>query len=246
MATRPAHELLYDSEASLRLVDNAIGELGGDGEIVTANESSALPASLVRAYGDITGILARLRESRGTLEQGAMAKLKHMQEKLTEVSRASETAANQLLDGLERAALMVDELDALAEDPAGASRGAELRGAMREEILGLVMHLQFQDITAQQLAYVSSVIVEIEQGFAQMGAIFDPRALGLEAVAAAAPSAANAGLAECSIPTRRRRIRRTVRPWRTRSSVNGQSARRAAPSRVSAQLPASCGRHYPT
>ena len=202
MATRSAHELLYDSEASLRLVDNAIGELGGDGEgeIVTANDSSALPASLVRAYGDITGILARLRESRGALEQGAMAKLKHMQEKLTEVSRASETAANQLLDGLERAALMVDELDVLAEDSAGAPRAAQLRGTMREEILGLVMHLQFQDITAQQLAYVSSVIVEIEQGFAQMGAIFDPQALGLEAVTAAAPSAANAGLAEVFDP----------------------------------------------
>src|SRR4051794_40250235 len=107
MATRPAHELLYDSEASLRLVDNAIGELGVEAEIVTTPDGSALPPTLVRAYGDLTGILARLRESRGVLEQGAVAKLNHMQEKLNEVSLASEMAATDILDGLERTTLMV-------------------------------------------------------------------------------------------------------------------------------------------
>jgi chemotaxis regulatin CheY-phosphate phosphatase CheZ len=189
MATRPAHELLYDSEASLRLVDNAIGELGVEAEIVTTPDGSALPPTLVRAYGDLTGILARLRESRGVLEQGAVAKLNHMQEKLNEVSLASEMAATDILDGLERTVLMVDELDALAEDPTGAPRAATVRARMREELFGLVMHLQFQDITSQQLAYASSVIVEMEQRLAQMAAIFDPQALGLEA-AGTAPAAA--------------------------------------------------------
>jgi hypothetical protein len=190
MTTRPAKELLYDSEASLRLVDNAIGELATDADIVTTNEASALPASLVRAYGDITGILARLRESRGVLERGASQKLAHMSAKLTEVSLASEIAATDILDGLERTAMMVDELDALAEDPTGVVRAAAVRARMREELFGLVMHLQFQDITSQQLAYASSVIVEMEQRIAQMAAIFDPRALGLEAVSASPAAAA--------------------------------------------------------
>jgi hypothetical protein len=43
MRTRPAQELLYDSEALLRLVDNAIGELGLD--IATTDEGDASASS---------------------------------------------------------------------------------------------------------------------------------------------------------------------------------------------------------
>jgi hypothetical protein len=45
MTTRRAQELLYDSEASLRLVDNAIGELGIDS--VTADDGDAVPSSVI-------------------------------------------------------------------------------------------------------------------------------------------------------------------------------------------------------
>jgi hypothetical protein len=43
MTPRRAQELLYDSEASLRLVDNAIGELGADS--MTADDGDAVSSS---------------------------------------------------------------------------------------------------------------------------------------------------------------------------------------------------------
>jgi chemotaxis regulatin CheY-phosphate phosphatase CheZ len=188
MATRPANELLYDSEASLRLVDNAIGEFGA--EVTAASSERApgadsagglleLPKTLLRAYGEITNILERLRESRGILEQAAVDRLQHMSEKLKEVSSATELAATDILNGLDHAVAMVDELDVLAEQPDGAARGREIRSQMRDDLFGLMVHLQFQDITTQQLAYASSVIVDMEQRVAQIVAVFDPQAMGL-------------------------------------------------------------------
>jgi chemotaxis regulatin CheY-phosphate phosphatase CheZ len=190
MATRPANELLYDSEASLRLVDNAIGEFGA--EIAAVSTEAApnadvsgglleLPKTLLRAYGEITNILERLRESRGILEQAAVDRLQHMSEKLKEVSSATELAATDILNGLDHAVAMVDELDVLAEQPDGAARGREIRSQMRDDLFGLMVHLQFQDITTQQLAYASSVIVDMEQRVAQIVAVFDPKAMGLSA-----------------------------------------------------------------
>ncbi len=186
MATRPANELLYDSEASLRLVDNAIGEFGAaasEEEVapeVPSSGLSELPKTLLRAYGEITGILERLRESRGILEQAAVQKLQHMNDKLREVSSATELAATDILNGLDKAVGMVDELDVLAATPDGAVKAAELRSTMRDELFGLMVHLQFQDITTQQLAYSSSVIADMETRLAQIVAIFDPTAMGFE------------------------------------------------------------------
>ena len=187
MATRPANELLYDSEASLRLVDNAIGEFGAapsEEEVAPPASSSSglseLPKTLLRAYGEITGILERLRESRGILEQAAVEKLQHMNDKLREVSSATELAATDILNGLDKAVGMVDELDTLAAAPDGAAKAAEIRTTMRDELFGLMVHLQFQDITTQQLAYASSVIADMETRLAQIVAIFDPTAMGFE------------------------------------------------------------------
>jgi hypothetical protein len=188
MATRPAKELLYDSEASLRLVSNAIGELGAGATDATPSTALAqLPRTLVRAYGEITAILERLRESRGLLEQASVDKLSEMQAKLSEVSSATEVAANDILNGLDRTVGMVDELDTLAALPDSAAPSAAVRLKMREELFGLMVSLQFQDITTQQLAYASSVISDMEQRLSQMAELFDPRALGIEPAAAPAP-----------------------------------------------------------
>jgi hypothetical protein len=51
-----------------------------------------------------------------------------------------------------------------------------------------MVHLQFQDITTQQLAYASSVIGEMEQRLTQMVALFDLRDLGIDAAPSPAPS----------------------------------------------------------
>ena len=188
MTARSASELLYDSEASLRLVDNAIGEFAPeegrhedavDVQFGDIDSLTKLPHTLFRAYSEIRSILERLRVSRGILEQSAMDKLAHMHHKLKEVSSATELAATDILDGLDRSVAMVDELDAIAEMPDSASRGLELRGRMRDELFGLMVHLQFQDITTQQLAYASSVILDMEQRLVQLASIFDPNAFAM-------------------------------------------------------------------
>ena len=189
MSARSASELLFDSEASLRLVDNAIGEFKADamdlsesveGHVGALDGLAKLPQTLFRAYSEIRAILERLRVSRDILEQSAMDRLTHMHDKLKEVSSATELAATDILDGLDRSVAMVDELDQLAEVPDGKARAGEIRGKMREELFGLMVHLQFQDITTQQLAYASSVITEMERRLAQLASIFDPSVLMIE------------------------------------------------------------------
>lgn len=186
MTARPASELLFDSEASLRLVDNAIGEFKSDvdvGEDIgfgDLHSLTRLPQTLFRAYNEIRAILERLRVSRSILEQTAMDKLAHMHDKLKEVSSATELAATDILDGLDRSVAMVDELDTLGDTPESGARGGEIRGRMREELFGLMVHLQFQDITTQQLAYASSVILDMEQRLAQLATIFDPNAMVID------------------------------------------------------------------
>ncbi|MEP6619838.1 MAG: hypothetical protein ABJE47_10995 [bacterium] len=197
MTARSASELLFDSEASLRLVDNAIGEFkpdpvdGDEAEQVKFGDLESLtklPQTLFRAYNEIRSILERLRVSRSILEQSAMDKLAHMHDKLKEVSSATELAATDILDGLDRSVAMVDELDTIAETPDDAARGTEIRGRMREELFGLMVHLQFQDITTQQLAYASSVIMDMEQRLAQLASIFDPSTMKVDEAYTQAPT----------------------------------------------------------
>lgn len=139
-----------------------------------AVDLATLPQSLLRAYGEITGIIERLRESRSVLEQAAVDRLAQMNDKLKEVSSATETAATDIMNGLDRSIAMVDELDVIAGQPSELARGAELRGQVRDELFGVMVHLQFQDITTQQLAFASSIIEEMERRLAQIVGLFDP------------------------------------------------------------------------
>lgn len=90
MTTRPATELLYDSEASYRLVDRALGEFGPLNRIL-GTETDPVPP------GDV-------------------------------------------------------------------------RGLIREELFGLIAHLHFQDISAQQLEYAGHVISEMQAIFREADA----------------------------------------------------------------------------
>ena len=185
---RSASELLFDSEASLRLVDSAIVELKPSHELSESHTvTPRLPQQLLRAYGEIGAILTRLRESRGVLEQAHMDKLAHMHSKLREVTSATETAATDIMNGIDRSIAMVDELDQLGAGNEPTTRAAEVRGVMRDELFGLMNHLQFQDITTQQLAYASSVILEMEDRLTMLMKYFNPSQIGPEIVASARP-----------------------------------------------------------
>lgn len=100
----------------------------------------------------------RLAESREVLYKIADENLPHTTERLNVVSAATEAAATNLLDGLEAAIAMVDEMQD-SEDPAARQRFGD---DLRNQLFDLIGHLQFQDIITQQLAYASSVLAEAE------------------------------------------------------------------------------------
>jgi hypothetical protein len=207
MTARHANELLYDSEAALRLVDSAIEDIreadprassGTSPESLHAGQlrdllQAAGPLGLLgisqilaRGHGEIISVLGRLRESRDALARTSSARVQDTHAKLREVTSATESAASDILDGLDRAVALVNQMDATAGD-AGAS--AALRGKLRDELFSLMGCMQFQDITTQQLSFASSVLTEIEARLAELASILGPAALGAAGVpAAVAPS----------------------------------------------------------
>jgi chemotaxis regulatin CheY-phosphate phosphatase CheZ len=194
--------LLYDTEASLRLVDGELRSLeGGPAPAAPSSPAdhlrallnspagqpvglAALPFILERANAEIQGVLANLRDSRTALETATVEKLQHTSDKLKEVTSATEVAATDILDALDRTQVMVDELDA-ADESGDREAARQLRDRMREEIFGMMGALQFQDITTQQLAYAASVLSDMEARLLHIAKLFDP--------AAAMVSAASSG-----------------------------------------------------
>ena len=200
MTPKQPSELLYDSEATLRLVDSAILEMGELGDpaaegVAPTGEHDAIPTGagatiglvglsdlLARGYNEILGVLDSLRQGRHLLERAAVERIQHTHDKLQEVSATTEVAATDILNGLDRATSMVDELDVLAEGD-GNEKSSAVRAALRDELFALMGHMQFQDITSQQLNYASSVLNDMEARLAQIARAFDPSVYGVQAAA---------------------------------------------------------------
>lgn len=167
MTTR-VQQALYDSEATLRLVDSELGELGS----VTPASPPPPPASQVRsalgalplileqANREIVAILDSLRKNKSQLQSAAVERLQHTHSKLEEVNSTTESAATGILDSLDKAQGILDTLD--SDDPEKTGKAAELRDAMRNELFAITEALQFQDITSQQIRYAANVLVELE------------------------------------------------------------------------------------
>lgn len=183
-------ELLNDSEATLRQVESALTELGqapltngngtgaSFGSVIRRMEERPLGLGelvdvLVHAYGEIMAVIDGLRKSRGLLENAAMKRLKRTHQKLQEVSSATEVAASGMLDGLDRALVLVDTLEGMDGTEDGDADG--VRTELREELHGLMSLLQFQDITAQQLGYAGQVLEDLESRLLKIAAVFDVR-----------------------------------------------------------------------
>src|SRR5262245_59840408 len=134
---RPADELLYDSEASLRLVDHAIQELSATGA-----------------------------ELAGMLDSTGIEKLQEMHGHLREVSFATEVATHGILDGLGRAVALVEKLD--ADTSLSNADRHRMVSSLREELGGVVNHLQFQDITSQQLKHIEAQLADMNRLITQV------------------------------------------------------------------------------
>jgi chemotaxis regulatin CheY-phosphate phosphatase CheZ len=227
---RRTDELLYDSQATLRLLDHELSELRDPFAPQPAPAAAvahaaaphgatcrcgaapaapggllALPGVLERASQEIAAVLNSLRESRNALALASVERLQHTHEKLREVSSATEVAATDILDALDRAGQIVDALDAEdgAPEAAAAERqGPALRARLRDEIFGMMGALQFQDITTQQLNYASSVLVEMEARLAQVAQLFEPAAALLTVTSPSAARTVDPGSFDPNATTR--------------------------------------------
>lgn len=147
-----------------------------------------LPEVLQQAHAEIRVVLETLRQSRGFLERTTFERVQRTQRNLQAVSSATEQAATDMLDGLDRALLLIDRLDNSADpalsgvhlDTETADEGA-IRTELRDELFHLISSLQFQDITSQQLRYASGVLDELEERLLVIADLFDVSLADLDA-----------------------------------------------------------------
>ena len=128
-------------------------------------------------------VVETLRASRGLLEQAASSRLQQTHKNLVEVSSATKTAATGILDGLDRALELVDHLDSKVSgdvgDTAGPEDPSDFASQLRDELHEIMGHVQFQDITAQQLGHSCGVLMDIESRLIDLSDFFDIRGLDL-------------------------------------------------------------------
>ena len=177
MSDSRAQTAYYESEAALRLVDKELDQLRDGAEAVSRFVTVSLadlPLILERANNQIRAVLSHLRETRQALQSTTFEKLQTTHDKIKEVTSATEDAAINIMDACDRASQIVDELDTIdaAETP-DRGKATELRATLRDELFMMMGALQFQDITSQQLAHASSVLVEMETRLADIANLFD-------------------------------------------------------------------------
>ena len=158
MTDSRAHAAYYESEAALRLVDQELDQLrdgpAADDPRLDAVRVSDLPVILERANGQIHAVLSQMRDTRQVLQCTSFTMLRNTHAKIQEVTVATEDAAIDILDACDRASHIVDELDAIDAVPSpDRGKAQRLRATLRDELFMMMGALQFQDITAQQLAH---------------------------------------------------------------------------------------------
>ena len=185
MSNERALDLMYDTASTLRLLDAELGELAPRRVSETTTSTAAavaaigatdrvlplLPALFVRAMGEVHGMLASIRTGREHIRAATTERLAHTNEKLDEVSSATGKAALDIMDALDRAIAKVDELetdDVLAD----ADRGAAIRCELRDELFAVMGHMQFQDITSQQIMHVQSLLADMETRLGEIANLF--------------------------------------------------------------------------
>ncbi|MBX3174789.1 MAG: hypothetical protein KF709_10290 [Gemmatimonadaceae bacterium] len=149
-----------------------------------------LPDMLMMAHDEVCAILNSLRTSRDLLQKSSVSHLRNTTAKLQEVTDATEVAATGILDGLDRSIALVDKLDTL--DASGNGEAVDTRNALRDELFQAQAALQFQDITAQQLAYAASMLIEMEDRMKGLAHALEPHNQAASVKVAAVSSAMRA------------------------------------------------------
>jgi hypothetical protein len=134
---------------------------------------AALPAMLLRAYGGIMDALGGIRRSRETIKAFETEHLSTTLHQLTEVSSATESAAIGIMDGLDRSLALIDRVQGQTKEAGSSERADESFELLRSELNELFGHLQFHDITTQQLGGVGALLDEIEARVTDAARLFD-------------------------------------------------------------------------
>ena len=140
---RGPDEVLDDSEASLRLVDQAIDELSASIaeldrerrellERVVAQPGclAELSRALLHAYEETVGIVQRIRATCATVDPHGPGALQQLHSRLREVASAAESASNHILSAVARANAVVEGLT-VATDAARPQMLASLRDELQ-------------------------------------------------------------------------------------------------------------------
>ncbi len=135
---------------------------------------SDLPDVVLRAHQEISVALTGIRLTRETIESHALGRLRDTNSRLSEVSSTTESATLQILDGLDGA---IDRIDALQERVATPADSAEL-DHLRRDVNALFSHLQFQDITSQQLRGVGQFLEDLEHRMSRVVVLLDYSMVG--------------------------------------------------------------------
>lgn len=129
---------------------------------------NSIASLVVQAYSELSGALGAIQQSRDTLARYRLDQVDRSREKLSEVSAAAEVATTELMNGIDRS---LGWLDRITADQGVRSEAVD---AIRSELNALFHHLQFQDITAQQLAGVAALLDDISSRVTRALQLLDP------------------------------------------------------------------------
>jgi hypothetical protein len=133
------------------------------------HDPDAIPSAVLQLSAELSRVLNGIRLTRETIQTYSTDRLRDTHARLHEVSSTSESAAMEMLNGLDRTLAMIDAL----ERSSGGGASPELYQALRAEVNQQYSHLQFQDIIAQQLSGVAGVLIEVEQRVQTVAGLFD-------------------------------------------------------------------------
>jgi hypothetical protein len=176
MNSRIAAELLYESEATLRMVDSALGELqmsdlenrlrGPRLKAVYDNfetepaELAIPPEFCVRAYWQIHELLDTVRQSREAIQSIGRAELPP-----TRVAAAP-------FDGVDRALALIDRLDTL-DDAASSIERQTLHDDLRSDLLRIHERADRASHSSDCLSAVTVLLAEAEARLTKLGYLFE-------------------------------------------------------------------------
>lgn len=130
---------------------------------------ASLPATLLRVYNEIMAALSGIRLTREHIQHHALDQLRDTQHRLSQVSNTTESAALEMLNGLDRTLALVDTIEGGSPD---ADRAAAIE-TLRNEINNLFGHLQFQDIITQQLRGITDLVEDVEARIGRVADLLD-------------------------------------------------------------------------